>query len=222
MPQKAKYIAERASDDFYQNFSTPTDFFTRDDFLVRVGSVAADYYQKEWKRMYDELRAERITEIVGFDAGFLSEQFVKVKKENNTWIGNIVKQAVSFPYDMQNSGYQLVFDVKTGKEIERSNAHETWQDEYLPFNSKLFFYIDRNQIKITTKGNCNIQEVRILYVPSIKIGDGEEELPDGIIGYCVGATVEYMRQMAGRPVKKSLDGNQNESVQTEMNKEQLK
>jgi len=222
MPKQVRYVATTAMDDYYQNFSTPTDYFTLDDFITRVGNVAADYYQKEWKRMYDEMRAERMSEIVGFDPESLSEQFVKVKKEGSEWVGVIERPAMSLPFDMQTSGFQNVFDVKTGKELERSNINETWQYQYQPFNDRLFFRIDRNKIKISTKGNCNIQEVRILFVPSIRIGDGEEELPDGIIGYCIGATVTYMRALSGKPIKKSLDGSQDFTLETEMNPNAVK
>lgn len=222
MPKQVKFVAATAMDDYYQNYATPTDFFTLEDFIVRVGNVAGDFYRAEWKKMYDELRVERIQEIVGFDPTSLSEQFTVVEKKGSEWVGTIAKQAMSFPFDMQTSGYQNIFDKKTGKELERSNINETWTYQYQPVNDRFFYRIERNQIKIFTRGNCNIQEVRILYVPSIKIGDGEEWLPDGIVGVVIAATVTAMREMAGRPIKKSLDGNQNISMETEMNKAQLK
>lgn len=223
MPKQVKYIAQTAFDDFIQNYADQTTFWTLEDFITRIGNAAADFYQKGWKQYYDELRSERQNEVVCFDSESLSEQVVKLKRDGSgKWVGDLINMAMSLPFDQQNSGFQNIFDAKTGKELERSNISETWQDEYLPKNNRFFFYIDRDQIKVTTKGDCNIQEVRILYVPSIKIGDGDEWLPDGIVSYCIGVTVQWMKALSGKPIKKTLDENENFTTETEMNKEQLK
>lgn len=224
MSQRAIIVAQTAMDDFYQNYGDGVSFFLIDDFLQRVGFFAADYYRQAWKQMYDELRAERKEEIVGFDPTTLSEQFVKVKQvEGGEWVGEIEKPTLSLPFDMNTSGFQNVFNVKDGKELERSNINETWNYQYQPYNNRLFFRIDRKQIKIFTRGNSNIQEVRILYVPSIQIGDEDAELPDGIVEYVITNTVGYMRQQAqGLVVKKSLDNNPNKLIQTEANADAMK
>ncbi len=224
MPKQVKYIAQTALDDFYQNFTAPTDFFSLEDMIIRVGNAAGTYYLQAWKQYYDELRAERINaEVVCFDSESLAEQIVKVKSDGSgAWVGVLERQAMSLPFDQQTSGFSNVFDAKTGEELERSNINETWQYKYQPTNNRKFFRIERDKIKIFTKGICNIQEVRVLFVPSIKIGDGDEWIPDGIVGYCIASTVSYMRSLAGRPIKKSLDLNENESMQSEMNKEQIK
>lgn len=218
-----KFIATQAQDSYYQQYQDGTSFFTLDDFLQRCGDVAADYYRQQWKVMYDELRQERRDEVVGFEPSVLSEQFVKLKKEGTEWIGDIEKPAMSLPYDKQSSGFSNVFDVKDGTELERSNVNETWQYKYQPYTNRLFYRIDRNKVKVFTKGAANIQEVRILYVPSINIGDGEAELPDGIVNYVVMTTVSQMRQLQqGLVVKTSLDGNPNKIMEGEINKESIK
>jgi len=218
MGKLVKYVAQTAQDDFEQNYAAGTSFFTLNDYIVRVGNAAADFYRNGWKQAYDEMRVEGKKEIVAFDPTTLSEQFIKVKKVGTDWVGVIEKQAMSLPFDQQTSGYQNVFDIKTGEELERSNTNETWQYEYQPLNNRKFFRIDRSEIKIFTKGICNIQEVRILYVPSISIGDGDAELPDGIIGYCIATTVMYMRANADKKIiKKSLDQNANTTLETEIN-----
>lgn len=218
-----KYIATETMDNYYQQYQDGTSFFTLDDFLTRCGNVAADFYRQDWMRQYQELRQERRDEVVGFEPSVLSEQFVKLKKEGTEWIGDIEKPAMSLPYDKQSSGYQIVFDVKTGKELERSNVNETWQYQYQPYTNRLFYRIDRSQVKVWTKGAANVQELRILYVPSINIGDGEAELPDGMVNYVVMTTVSQMLQLSqGKIVKTSLDGNPNKIMEGEINKESVK
>lgn len=225
MGKLVRYVAQAAFDDFNQNYADNTTFFQLEDFVYRIGNVASDYYRTEWKRMYDELRAEGSKEVVAFDSMVLSEQIVKVKKNNETgeWEGAFDKPIMSLPFDLQNSGVQNIFNAKTGEEIERSNINEAWQNKYQPYNNRMFFRVGKGTVTVFTKGNCNLQEIRILYVPSITIGDGDEELPDGIVSYCTVNTVAYMRGMQqGKIIKKSLDNNQNMVMETEMNKESLK
>lgn len=220
MGKLVKVAAQSAMDDFYQNFSDNTSYFQLEDFVYRIGTIAADYYTKEWQRMYAELRADRTQEVVAFDPTTLAEEFVKVKKDNETgeWVGDLLRKVLSVPFDLQTSGYQIVMDAKTGEELERSNINETWNYQYQPLNNRKFWRIDRGKIKVFTRGICNLQELRILFVPSITIGDGDEELPDGIVSYCISNTVAYMRAMAqGKIIKKALDNNPNMAFETEMN-----
>jgi len=222
MGQKIAYIAQVCQDDFEQNYANGTSFFVLSDYIIRAGNVAADYYRQQWKLMYDEIRQERRDEVVGFEPSVLSEQTIKLKKEGTEWIGDIEKPAMSLPYDKNTSGISNVFDGNTGKELERSSINETWQYQYQPYTNRLFYRIDRNKIKIFTKGAANVQEVRVLYVPSITIGDGESELPDGMVNYVVMTTVTQMAALAGRPIKMSIDQNPNIKFETEFNKEALK
>lgn len=222
MGQKIAIIAQLCQDDFEQNYANGTSFFQLPDYIIRAGNVASDFYRSMWMQMYQELRQERKDEVVGFEPSVLSEQFIKVKKEGIEWIGKLEKPAMSLPFDKQSSGFQVVFDTKTGKELERSNVNEAWQYQYQPHTNRLFYRIDRGDIKVFTKGSANVQELRVLYVPSISIGDGEAELPDGIVNYVVMTTVSQMAALAGRPIKKSLDGNENQKFETEFNKEALK
>ncbi len=222
MGQKIAYIAQLCQDDFEQNYANGVSFFTLQDYVIRAGNVAADFYRQQWKMMYDELRQERRDEVVGFDPSVLSEQIVKLKKDGIEYIGDLEKPAMSLPYDKQSSGFSNVFDVKSGKELERSNINETWQYQYMPYTCRLFFRIDRNKIKIFTKAAAGVQEVRILYVPSIEMGDAETELPDGMVNYVVITTVTQMRALADRPIKMAVDGNPNIKFETEFNKESVK
>jgi hypothetical protein len=222
MGQKIAMIAQVCQDDYEQNYANGTSFFTLQDYIIRAGNVASDFYRNMWMQMYQELRQEKRDEVVGFEPSVLSEQIIKVKKEGIEWIGEIEKPAMSLPYDKQTSGISNVFDLKTGKELERSNVNETWQYQYQPYTNRLFYRIDRNKIKIFTKGSANVQEVRVLYVPSITIGDGEAELPDGMVNYVVMTTISQMRALSDRPIKKSIDGQENIKFETEFNKAALK
>lgn len=222
MGQKIAIIAQLCQDDFEQNYANGTSFFQLSDYIIRAGNVASDFYRNMWMQMYQELRQEKRDEVVGFEPSVLSEQIIELKRVSGEFIGELEKPAMSLPYDKQSSGFQAVFDEKTGKELERSNINETWQYQYQPYTNRLFYRIDRDKIKVFTKGMANVQKLRILYVPSITIGDGEAELPDGMVNYVVMTTVSQMAALAGRPIKKSLDGNENQKFETEFNQNALK
>lgn len=222
MGQKISYIAQLAQDDYEQNYASGVSFFTLPDFVIRSGNVAADFYRQQWRVMYDELRQERREEVVGFDPSTLSEQFVKLKREGSEFIGTLEKPAMSLPFDKQTSGFSNVFDAKTGKELERSNINETWQYHLMPYTDRLFFRIDRNKVKVFTKAALGVQELRILYVPSITIGSTDDELPDGMVNYVVTTTVAQMRAFSDKPVKMAADSNPNMKFETEFNKQSIK
>lgn len=218
-----KLVAQQCMDDYEQNYASGVSFFTIDDYINRVGDVAADIYRQMWDVLRQEFRQEKRQEIPSFDPSTLSEQVIKLEKENGAqrWTGDISSPYMSLPYDEQTSGIQLVFDEKTGKELERSNLNATWEFQYYPFTDRFFFSASKTKINVFTKGNCNIQSLRVLYVPSIGRDSGDAEVPDGIVALVKTGVVNRMRELAGRPIKKALDGNQNEKFETEFNKKSL-
>lgn len=223
MGQLVKIVAQQAQDDYEQNYASGVSFFTIDDFIQRVGNVAADFYRQGWMQQYQELRQEKRDEVVGFEPSVLNEQFIEIKRENGEFIGQLEKPAMSLPYDNQTSGVQNVFDAKTGTELERSSINQTWQYQYQPYTNRHFYRIEKDKIKVFTKGICSVNKVRVLYVPSITVGDGEAELPDGIVNYVIVTAVSQMRAMnQQRVVKTSLDGNPNLIMEAEINKESIK
>lgn len=205
-------------DDYYQNYADNTSYFQLNDFIIRVGNIAADFYRQEWRRQYDEFRQEKRDETVSFDPTVLAEQIIEVKRVNNEFVGELKAKAMTVPFDLQTTGFQYFFDNKNGDELERSNIGETWTYKYLPYSCRKFARIDGNKVKIFTNAIGGIQEVRVLYVPSIQVGDVDAEIPDGMVEYVIANTVGYMRSQAqGKIIKKSLDNNLNMAFETEMN-----
>lgn len=217
-----KYIATLAQDDYNQNYADGTSFFLLDDFLLRAGNIAAAYYMQMFQQLKAEMRQEKREEVVAFEPSVLSEQIVTLERKNNEWVGNISSPAMSFPYDEQTSGYQMAIDTVNGEEIERSNINEVWGYKYMPETCRKFFRIEGKTLKVFGNPSASTKSVRLLYVPAIKMGDGDVELPDGMVDAIVTGTVNYMRQVSqGKVVKKSLDGNENEIMESEINKKSV-
>lgn len=214
-----KYIATLAQDDYNQNYADNTSFFLLEDFLIRAGNIAADFYMQMYLQLKAELRQEKRDEVVAFDPSVLVEQIVKLEKKEDDWIGKVDTPVMSFPYDEQSSGFQNVFD-KNGDEIERSNINQTWQYKYMPTTCRKFFRIEGKFLKVFGNPSSATKEVKLLYVPSIKIGDGDVEISDGMVNYVVTSTVDYMvNAKNGNPIiKKTNDLNPNKVMESEINK----
>lgn len=220
MAAKLNIVSQYAMDLYYQNYKTPTDFFSLEDFQFHIGAAATSFYDQLYRLEYARMKSEGETgEVVSFSNDFLSSQILKVQKDENEYFSNLIFDVLSFTYDQSNVGIQNVFVTipRPSYELERSDIDEFWQFAYLPQTNRIFWALDGERIRYRTVGKCNIQEVRVVYVPSIDGTDGEVEMPDGIVDNVINSCLQKMRAMAGRPVKMSLDGNMNETIQTEMN-----
>lgn len=221
MPTKLKYIAQNALDLFYQNYKSDIEFWTLDDAIDFTGQAAAAIYQNFYQQEYAMLRSEKKDDVVQFDIGWLSEQILDVKKNDGDLSAIIKCKIMTFPYDRQQVGVQNVFvtDPRSTDEVERTSISAAYQLKFVPNTNKIFFYQDIGAMVLINKGQCNVNKIRVLYVPSMH---GESDIADGVIEPIITSTVNMMRQAADKKViKKSLDRNQNEILQTEIDKTSL-
>lgn len=219
MPRTLKYLAQSASDEFYQNYKSDFQFFDLDDFITNVGQVVSGIYQKAYELQYRDLRGERKDEVVIFDTGMLAEQILDVTNENGILSAVITHPVMTFLYDQNNAGVQVVFDLLNNTELERTTITELWQLKYMPKTNRIFFYSDINKINFVNKGDCNLKKVRVLYVPSMY---ADAVVADTIADQAIQQTILQMRQLADKQVvKKGLDNNENKILETEIDKRQL-
>lgn len=211
-------VSQYAMDLYYQNYKSNSDFFVLSDFIFHCGNTVTDFYLQQYQLQYAEIRQEKKDQVVAFSADFLGEQILKIKKEGGETFAIIEKPVMSFPFDKQNIGIQEIFVTKPSGcvDLERQTINAIWDLKYQPVNNRVFWWVDRDRIKFYTKGIYNVQEVRILYVPAANNEDAE--VPDGIVKYVIDTTVLTMKQISqGVVVKKSVDGNQNKIIETEVN-----
>lgn len=216
MPLLLKNISQSGMDLFYKDYKSDFQFFTLDDFIDNTGNTIAGIYQKYYEAQYKELKGEKKDEVVTFDTGMLSEQILDVKRKDELLYAEITQPIMTFMYDQNATGIQIVQDLNNGEELDRTTLTELWQLKYLPKTNRIFFYSDVNKINFVNKGSCNLTKVRVLFVPQM--------YPDAIIADTVAddavqQTVLQMRQlMDDQVVKKTLDNNPNMIPQTELNK----
>lgn len=219
MPKLLKYIAQSCMDEYYQNYKSDFQFFDLEDFISNCGDTISDIYQKYYELQYKDLRNERKDEVVVFDTGMLSSQILKVEQKDGKLSAAIISPVMTFMYDQSNCGIQVVIDDKNDTELERTTINELWQLEYLPKTNRIFFYADMDKIKFVKKGDCDLLNVRVLYVPLMH---PDAPIPDTIADQAIQKTILQMRQLAEKEViKKGLDNNDNKILETELDKKQL-
>lgn len=221
MAVSIQIVAQYAQDQFYQNYRGGTDFFELKDFVFHCGTTIGALYQQGYSEKYAELRQEGGEEVVSFSHDWLAEQVLLVQKEKKETFVKLGQRAMSFPFDKSDIGYQELFSLDPfGTDLERSSITEIWQQKYYPATSRIFWWPDRDKIRFFNNGECNINQVRLLYVPEIS---AEMDIPDALVQPAVMGTVERMKQIEkGVVVKKSLDQNDNKILQTELDLRQLK
>lgn len=219
MPKVLKFIAQSAMDEFYQNYRSDFQFFDLEDFITNVGQTVSSIYQKYYEAQYKDLRGERKDEVVIFDTGMLAEQILDVTNKDGILFSTITQPVMTFMYDQNSTGIQIVQDILNGTELERTSVTELWQLKYMPKTNRIFFYSDINKIGFVNKGDCNLKKVRVLYVPSMY---EDAVVADTVADQAIQQTILEMRQLADkRVVKKSLDGNDNLLLEAEIDKKQL-
>ena len=148
----------------------------------------------------------------------MSEQVLEVKIVDGEMTAKLEQPFMSFPYDNQSSGIQQVFPTrrKDGQNLERSNLNEIWQYKFLPITDRIYWYVDCDGIKFFVNSIVPLNKVRVLYVPLV---NKDMRVPSGLIDFVTTNTVGKMRSIAqGKVIKKSLDLNQNEILETEIDK----
>lgn len=230
MPQQLRYVAQLAMDNYYQNYKGEDDFWDLEDVVSMCGNTASALYSTFYQQEYAMLRQERKDEVISFDAGWLLEQEVEVKKVGDRLFAVLERPVMTFPYDKSSTGLQTIFITEPNSydELERTSLGALWQLKYLPKTNRIFFFSDVAptscmticQIGFINKGNCNIKKIRVLYVPSMT--DEMANVADGIIADVVVKTVLAMKQMAaGNVVDETADQNSNKILQTELDKKTL-
>jgi hypothetical protein len=214
-----KYIAQQAQDDFLQDYAGNTTFFTLEDWVYRCGAVLGDFYAAEFKAKYAEYRQERKDEVIAFSTDLLNEEDFDVKFEDGE---SVIEppRAFTFAYDNQNSGYQNLFVVMPSPkyEAERTSINEGWSLKYMGTVNRIFWYPVGGKIRLIKTGNCNVQKVRLYYVPAIS---SDMQVPDAMQNYVRMKAVEQMKFAAQQIIDKTNDQNPNKTLETEVNKEQF-
>lgn len=222
MAKQLKYVAQECMDLFYNTYKADVEFFDLNDFINHVGNTISDFYQKYYELSYKSLMQEGKTEVVTFDPGMLSEQILEVKDKDGILFAQLLQPVMSFMYDQSSTGIQdvIIIEPISDCQVERSSTGSKWQLKYMPVTNKIWFCPDIDKISFVNKGVGNIKRVRVLYIPSMY---PEALIADGIINQSIESTVNKMLTFADKKVyKKSLNQSLDKTIETEIDKAQLK
>lgn len=221
MGVNVKILAQTAMDRFYRQYKTDSDFFDIPDFISAIGFALSTFYLSVYKERYAEIAAQKTDEVVSFDPLTLNTQRVALEKEGDVFVGKFSKPVMSFAYSNSSPGIQKVSVAlpknNYGKSVELLN--EQWQIKLIPKSNFLFYTPIPNGISISSSCLFDVEEVNVLYVPSIS-GD-DYEVPDVLTDMVLDKTVASFHQLPG-VVKKTNDQNQNMTIETEINKNSIR
>jgi hypothetical protein len=221
MPKLLKMVATDCMDLFYRNYKADNDFFDLSDFIEYTGNTISGIYQKAYDLQYQMNRQERKDEIITFDSSMLSEQELEVKDTGGQLVATIKEPIMAFMGDNNTSGIQEMFIIAPvgGCELMRTSISARFQLQYLPYTNRVYWYGDRQKIVFVKKGNGNVKTVRVLYVPSMYT---DALIPEGIVDAAINQTVLQMKNIYDNTVvKKSLNENQNKTMETEIDLSQI-
>lgn len=211
--------AQRSMDIFYTNYKSNSDFFDLEDFAAHCAGVLGDVYMKEYQVRRAEFRQEKKDEVISFDVATLLPQLLDVEKTDEDGLFAKLKSPVmSFPYDEQGVGVQMVFSSlpKNGVRYERTTVMAQYQLEYVPACGVIFFFLDGDKVRLINKSSVTPKKIRVFTVPSIE--DPNLMVPDGVAEYVITTAALTIKQIGqGVIVKKADDQNANKSMQTEAN-----
>lgn len=214
---------------FYQTYKTDTNFFTLDDFITYVGDAISDFYNQLYQVKYGELRKDKKEEIVSFDTNVLSESVLKVpedKCKNSVFYIDLEQPIMSFLYDQNNVGLQIVLYNKKGCEDFEDRAYRsTLAQKFavlkgLPIVDRVFYFQDGDRLGIINKRMLPIDNVKIYFIPSVY---EDMIVPDGIADKVIQSAIMNLKESKkGVVVMRELGNNPNQTIETEIDKSQLK
>lgn len=208
---------------YYLNYKSPSDYLDLSDFISHCAGIVGNLYLQGYQKDYNEFRQDKKDEVVSFDPAILNDQLLTVERKDGEIFSKLLNPVMSFPYDEQGIGVQDVQAIKplNGVKFERTTIGALWQLEYVPNCNIVFWCLQRDKIKFVNKSSCNIQEIKVWYVPSIY--DPNFLVPDGIYEFIVTTAAATIKEITkGQIVKVSADGNPNKLIQTEINPLSLK
>lgn len=215
--------ATNAMDLYYANYRSSADFYTLEDFKTHCAGILSNIYTQGYQEKYAEFRQEKRDDIVAFDPATLNRQTLKVERRGSQLVSKLERQVMSFPFDTFGVGLQELLPIKpsAGVRLERTTLAASWQVKLVPQTNIIWWYLVKDEVRYINNGICNLSEVEGLYVPSIS--EPDFEVPDGVAEFIITTAAATIKTGAnGVIVKKSLDGNYNRTLETEINKESLK
>ena len=204
------------------NFRSNSDFFDLSDYAYYVGAEVADLFRQEYMQKYGELRQEKSDSMVEFDPTWLNEKELDVEIKDGRYFAKLDFGFMNFPYDAQSTGIQSVISITPnyGKELQRVTLNQVWQLQYIPATNEIFFQPEKTRLNIFKYGTANTNKIKVFYIPAIS---EDMEVPDGLVELAITNTISKMKGLLqGNVVKKSIDGNINRVMETEIDKDQLK
>lgn len=221
MPLSLTQLAEKAQDQYYQDYAPRDKFFDLDDFKFH----AATYYSAALNLLYQAARRENKAQD-GFAnmeipaAWLITERLPVQKDEDGRYFIKPTFDVFSFDYDAFANGLNGLRSTgkgcngKTFELIKISNNDPRFL-QLMPETGIVFYFLaPNNKITLTQ----DIKEGELWYIPRVVDNDSTCVLSDNIAADVIMKTLTMMfGAKNGNLIQQSNDGNKNLNPQTQDN-----
>jgi hypothetical protein len=221
MPLSLVQLAEKAQDQYYQDYAPRDKFFDIGDFKFH----AAAYYSSALDAMYQAARRENKAQD-GFSnmeisaAWLIKDTLPVVKSENGDIYAKPHYDVFSFNFDAFANGLNGV--RATGKncngtkfELIKISNNDPRFLSLMPQTGLVFYYMGPENRIIFTR---DVKEVEVWYIPRVMDNDDTCVLSDNIASDVITKVLTLMfGAKSGNLIQESNDGNKNLAAQTQGN-----
>jgi hypothetical protein len=211
--------AQRMMHLFYQDYKSNDDFFDLEDFIPFAGAAYGTILQDMFDKKRAEMRNEGENGYVDLPGEWLIEQEIKLEKAVMSF--TLPERPMSFLRDENSIGIQHIEAGNGCGRFHRARISEKWKAAHFPPTKDVWYYLVGDRVRFLNNPVCQPEAVTIFYVPNVN--SKNLNLSDAALSAVWDMGITLMKKSKeGVIVDKTNDGNPNKTIETEVNKDQLK
>lgn len=216
MSRKVSEIAQLCLDAFYQDFKTANEFFTKEHFVRYCILADAKLKQDEYAlQVINNIRLRRYNAPVVLNSdNYYTAKDIEVKDDKAL----LPLSIMSFPGIGDTLSVSRVVPEGNCQNLMRVTQAQRWQ--ICDDKSMVYWIPACDGIEFVNKKNCSFKKVDVTYIPQLTSDATIQDSRAWVIVNMVSGFLKAMKD--GIVIDKSNDGNNNKTLQTEMNADLIK
>lgn len=213
-------LAQDIMDAYYQDYKGDDEFFDLDYFSRKViyeyDGLLKEEFDKERMLLLRLGAAQEL--MVLFDTSWLTRKDFTIAEKKQTV--ELDEPVYTFPFVNTGTGIQDVVTDSDDIILARVSESGAWNQKYFPKKTNTVIWYSHDKTKITFKGDMPAGKVSVLYLPSIADG---ADIANGLAAEIQKRVLNVMiAARSGEVIDTTNDGNEAQSKETEINRDQLK
>jgi hypothetical protein len=219
-------LAQDIMDTWYGEFKEENeDFHDLDFFIRKVEDTRGEILQTVYNSSYSALRGENVasTELVRFSGIWLDMAIIEFREDKETgyYVATLGdKKPFSFLNDNSNTALQDLVPVhRDSCRLSRTTIGQLYLQKHLPKTDIQFWWPEQDMngsFCLFATTNC-CKKAKLFY-----ISEDADEISKGAANMISERILDMLRKASGKAIDTTNDSNPNATVQTEVNKEEMK